>query len=160
MTINKMLILFFLCSLVNVMLSTMKSILTVRSTKLVATLINAITYSFYTIVLKQLVGFDFQTTAIVTFFTNMIGVYTSMWILEKTKKDHLWKISVTTERFGVVDELEKHGIQHYWNEVKYKDKDLIVIDIFSYSSKESEKIKECLNGFKIKYNITEIKNRL
>ena len=46
-------IIFFICSLINVMLSTLKTILTVKASKGVATIINAITYGFYAIVVKQ-----------------------------------------------------------------------------------------------------------
>ena len=74
-------IVFFCCSLVNVMLSTVKSILTVRSTKNVAAVINAITYGFYAIVVKQLAELSVPVTVIVTIITNLIGVYISMWIL-------------------------------------------------------------------------------
>ena len=44
---------FFLCSLVNVMLSTCKTVLTLKASKGAATVINACTYGFYAIVVKQ-----------------------------------------------------------------------------------------------------------
>ena len=76
-------LIFFVCSFINVMLSTMKSILTVRSTKNVAAIINAVTYGFYAIVVKQLADLDIPITVVVTILTNLIGVYLSMWILDK-----------------------------------------------------------------------------
>ena len=71
-------IIFTVCSLVNVILSTMKTILTVRSTKVVASIINAVTYGFYAIVVKQLASLDLTVTVIVTIVTNLIGVYFSI----------------------------------------------------------------------------------
>ena len=91
MTIQIATIIFFICSLINVMLSTLKTILTVKASKGVATIINAITYGFYAIVVKQLASLDLITTVTVTIITNIIGVYVSMWLLERTKKDCLWK---------------------------------------------------------------------
>ena len=84
-------IIFTVCSLVNVILSTMKTILTVRSTKVVASIINAVTYGFYAIVVKQLASLDLTVTVIVTIATNLVGVYLSMWLMDKMKKDCLWK---------------------------------------------------------------------
>ena len=75
MTIQIATIIFFLCSLINVMLSTLKTILTVKASKGIATLINAITYGFYAIVVKQLASLDLITTVSVTIITNIIGVY-------------------------------------------------------------------------------------
>ena len=80
-------IIFTVCSLVNVILSTMKTILTVRSTKVVASVVNAVTYGFYAIVVKQLASLDLTVTVIVTIATNLIGVYLSMWLMDKMKKD-------------------------------------------------------------------------
>lgn len=156
----QIILIFFICSLVNVMLSTVKSILTVKASKGVATLINAITYGFYVVVVKQIASADLGMTVAVTIITNIIGVYTSIWLLEKFKKDNLWKISVTTDRFGIVDELEKAGIAHYWQEVKYKGGNYIVVEIFSHNQQESVTIKECLKGFDVKYNITEVNKSL
>ena len=82
----KVIIIFCVCSLINVMLSTVKNIFTVKASKPVATGINAISYGFNTIVLKQLVGFDFMTTVIITIITNIIGVYLSLVIIGKSLK--------------------------------------------------------------------------
>ena len=65
---------FFICSLINVMLSTCKTVLTIKATKGVATLINACTFGFYAIVVKQLASFDLIYTVSVTIITNIIGV--------------------------------------------------------------------------------------
>ena len=151
---------FILCSLINVMLSTTKSILTVRASKGVATAINAITYGFYAIVVKQLASLDVSTTVAVTIGTNIVGVYLSICILEKFRKDNLWKISVTTQSFEIIEDLEKLEIQHYWRSVRYKHKDYFVIEIFSHNQKESNIIKGCLKNYNVKYNITELTKSL
>ena len=152
-------IVFFICSLINVMLSTLKTILTVKASKGVATIINAITYGFYAIVVKQLASLDLITTVTVTIITNIIGVYISMWLLEKTKKDCLWKISVTTKDNTLVEKLEKFSISYVMNPVQYKKQTYYNIDVFSENQKDSSIIENILKEYKVKYNITEINKK-
>ncbi len=152
-------IVFFICSLINVMLSTLKTILTVKASKGVATIINAITYGFYAIVVKQLASLDLITTVTVTIVTNIIGVYVSMWLLEKTKKDCLWKISVTTKDNTLVEKLEKFSISYVMNPVQYKKQTYYNIDVFSENQKNSSIIENILKEYKAKYNITEINKK-
>lgn len=152
-------IIFFICSLINVMLSTLKTILTVKASKGVATIINAITYGFYAIVVKQLASLDLITTVTVTIVTNIIGVYVSMWLLEKTKKDCLWKISVTTKDNTLVEKIEKFSISYVMNPVQYKKQTYYNIDVFSENQKDSSIIENILKEYKVKYNITEINKK-
>ena len=162
--ITTVILLYTITSLVNVMLSTMKSILTVKANKIIATLINAISYSFYTIVVKQLADVSFTVALVVTFITNMIGVYTSIWIVEKIsarlKKDKLWKISVTSFDRSITSKLLEYNIGYTLAEKEYKNKKVYSIDIFSENQEHSTIIKEILNKYNVKYHITEIDNRL
>ena len=151
---------FFVCSLINVILSTMKTVLTVKANKFVASLINAITYGFYTIVVKQLTSLDLTISVIVTIITNLIGVYISMWLMEKFKKDCLWKISVTTKDSSLVEKLKPFDISYTVTDVTYDGKKYCNIDIFSKNQKDSTIIKTILNQYKVKYNITEITKKL
>lgn len=150
-------IVFFICSFVNVMLSTMKSILTIKSTKNVAAIINAITYGFYAIVVKQLADLDVGVTIVVTILTNLIGVYLSMWFLDKIKKDNLWKITVTTPSENlkkIAKELDVENIGYTYFSVTEKKG---VMDIYSETSKQSAYIREVLQKYQVKYCITETK---
>ena len=153
-------IIFTVCSLVNVILSTMKTILTVRSTKVVASVINAVTYGFYAIVVKQLASLNLTVTVIVTIATNLIGVYISMWIMDKMKKDCLWKISVTTKDKSIVKKIENFDIEYTMSPIQYKKETYYSIEIFSKNQKDSTIIKNILNEYKVKYNVTEIAKTL
>ena len=153
-------IIFTVCSLVNVILSTMKTILTVRSTKIVASIINAVTYGFYAIVVKQLASLDLTITVIVTIATNLIGVYLSMWIMDKMKKDCLWKISVTTKDKSIVKKIENFDIEYTMSPIQYKSETYYSIEVFSKNQKDSTLIKNILNEYKVKYNVTEITKTL
>lgn len=160
MTIQIATIIFFLCSLINVMLSTLKTILTIKASKGIATLINAITYGFYAIVVKQLASLDLITTVSVTIITNIIGVYVSMWLLEKVKKDCLWKISITTKDENLINKIENFGIEYTINPVEYKKNTYYSIEVFSENQKDSAIIKNILNEYNVKYNVTEIDKKL
>ena len=153
-------IIFTVCSLVNVILSTMKTILTVRSTKVVASIINAVTYGFYAIVVKQLASLDLTVTVIVTIATNLIGVYLSMWLMDKMKKDCLWKISVTTKNKSIAKKIENFDIEYTMSPIQYKQETYYSIEIFSKNQKDSSIIKNILNEYKVKYNVTEITKTL
>ena len=153
-------IIFTVCSLVNVILSTMKTILTVRSTKIVASVINAVTYGFYAIVVKQLASLDLTVTVIVTIATNLIGVYLSMWLMDKMKKDCLWKISITTKDKSIVKKIENFDIEYTLSPIQYKKETYYSIEIFSKNQKDSSIIKNILNEYKVKYNVTEITKTL
>ena len=153
-------IIFTVCSLVNVILSTMKTILTVRSTKVVASVINAVTYGFYAIVVKQLASLDLTVTVIVTIATNLIGVYLSMWLMDKMKKDCLWKISVTTKDKSIIKKIENFDIEYTLSPIQYKKETYYSIEIFSKNQKDSTIIKNILNEYKVKYNVTEITKTL
>ena len=153
-------IIFTVCSLVNVILSTMKTILTVRSTKVVASIINAITYGFYAIVVKQLASLNLTVTVIVTIATNLIGVYISMWLMDKMKKDCLWKISVTTKNKSIAKKIENFDIEYTMSPIQYKNETYYSIEIFSKNQKDSTIIKNILNEYKVKYNVTEITKTL
>jgi hypothetical protein len=85
---------FFIISLINVMLSSTKSICTVRYGRGINVLTNVIAYSFYTIVVKQTADLPLEITVLATAAANAIGVWLSYVILDRIQKDRLWKIEV------------------------------------------------------------------
>jgi hypothetical protein len=74
---------FFLMQFINVVLSTMKTILTVKANVHVAMLINTATYTFYSGVVKLLTDQPMVVVLVTTFVTNIVGVYLAMYILKK-----------------------------------------------------------------------------
>ena len=69
---------FFLMQFINVVLSTMKTVLTVKANVHVAMLINTATYTFYSGVVKLLTDQPMIIVLITTFATNVVGVYLAM----------------------------------------------------------------------------------
>lgn len=153
---------FFGLQLVNVILSTIRSIVTVKASKHTAALINAISYTFYNGIVKLLTAQDMTVILATTFITNIIGVYTANFILDKVKKDKLWVFSATFKAKNenvnintVVNMFTNASIKFVYNEVIPEK--LYTMQIFSYTQKESDMIKEILKNFDVKYYITETK---
>lgn len=150
---------FFILTLTNVITSTIKSIMTVKGTRLQATLINAFYYGFYTVVLKQMISFDMAITISITFISNLIGVYLSFIILDRFKKDKLWTISVTTsnktEGNLIIEKLNNNDIAFRVYEIQKKQNTTFGIDIFSENQQQSKIIENILSNYKVKYHIIE-----
>lgn len=154
------LVVFVVVNLINVMLSTMKSILTVKSTRVVATLINAVAYGFYALIVKQMANYDVATVVTVTILANLIGVYSSMWLLDKFKKDKLWKVTVIPQSEDVVNvrgSLIHKGLGFNEYKVFTKYGETIGFDIFTNNQTESATLREILNNYaNVKYHVLEI----
>lgn len=157
----KTIIIFAILQLVNVMLNTAKAVLTIKANKLVASIANAVTYGFYTIIVQWTAKTDLLVTIPITIITNLIGVYISLLILEKVKKDKLWKITVSVPKDyyqvvkGCLVEKELGFIEYETNNENYK-----VFDIFSHTQKDSEEIKKIVAKYQVKYIIQEHNIRL
>jgi hypothetical protein len=85
---------FFLISLMNVVLSSIKSICTVRYGRGVNVFTNVLAYSFYVIVVKQTADLPLTITVFSTAVANALGVWLSYAILDRIQKDRLWKVEV------------------------------------------------------------------
>ena len=147
---------FFIAQLVNVILSTLKSVLTIKGSRIVAASANAISYAINALIIKQISGIDniFVITGI-TAVTNFGGVYFSLWLLEKVKKDQVWRISATVKTEFLKDlklTLKESYIYFIAYETSWED--YKVVDVFSKNKKESKIIKEIFKKFDVKYTIS------
>ena len=89
---------FFIISLINVILSSTKSICTVRYGRGINVIANVVSYSFYTVVVKQTASLPLETTIIATAIANALGVWFSYVILDFIQKDRLWKVEVVVPK--------------------------------------------------------------
>lgn len=89
-------ILFIICTAVNVVLSTIKSLATVNGGKFAAAFWNAVTYGFYTyvVILTTIDGISTVEKMLITFACNFVGVYIVKLFEEKARKDKLWKVEM------------------------------------------------------------------
>lgn len=150
--------LFALCTAVNVILSTIKSILTVKGGKLSASFINALTYGFYSyvIVLTSADGMPIWLKMAITAVCNFIGVYLVKWIEEKARKDKLWKVELTvpTKYTNTID-FDLHDVPHSYIELSDKH---TLFNFYCATQKESAKVKAIANQYEAKYFVAESKN--
>lgn len=151
-------LLFALCTAVNVILSTIKSILTVKGGKLSASFINALTYGFYSyvIVLTSADGMPIWLKMAITAICNFIGVYLVKWIEEKARKDKLWKVELTvpTKYTNTID-FDLHDVPHSYIELSDKH---TLFNFYCATQKESAKVKAIVNQYEAKYFVAESKN--
>ena len=155
---DKVVVVFIVCSLINVILSTLKTLIMVNAGRGSAIIINAVCYGFYTLVVKQLTSVDYLTAVVVTILANIVGVWISYKIMDLFTKDKLWRITVTVkdkEEFSeCIANLEKYNISFSYVEKAR------AIDIYSYNQKESAVIKHILGNYKHKYFIQEMAKSL
>lgn len=151
-------LLFALCTAVNVILSTIKSILTVNGGKVSASFINAITYGFYSyvIVLTSADGMPIWLKMAITAICNFVGVYFVKWIEEKARKDRLWKVELTvpTKYTNTID-FDLHDVPHSYIELSDKH---TLFNFYCATQKESAKVKAIANQYEAKYFVAESKN--
>lgn len=92
------LIIFTVLTIVNVIASTIKTIVTVNGGKFTASLASAMYYGYYNIVLIYTVAdFPLYQKVIITTVCNLIGVYLVKWMEEKSQKDKLWLVKMTVK---------------------------------------------------------------
>ena len=109
---------FFIISLINVILSSAKSICTVRYGRGINVFMNVISYSFYVIVVKQTADLPLVVTVISTAAANALGVWLSYAILDRIQKDKLWKVEVIIPNsFTEKLHLELKNIPHNYVEL-------------------------------------------
>lgn len=95
-----MLIIFALCTLLNVVLATIKSVMTIKGTKISAAIWNALSFGLYSYIVILTATADLTTLekVIITVVCNLVGVYGVKWVEEKMRKDRLWKIEMTVRK--------------------------------------------------------------
>lgn len=155
---NKLLILFIVLNVVNVIIQTIKSIATIKCGKTVAALVNAIAYGLYTVVVVYTVcELPLWLKVVVVGGANLIGVYLVKLFEEKGRKDKLWKVEATVLR-GWTKELHsalvEAEISHNYleNVGKYT-----LFNLYCDTQTESRKAKEILTKYDAKYFVSETK---
>ena len=157
--LNAFLIAFIVLNVINVIIQTIKSLITINGTPMAAAVINAITFAIYTIVVVFMTseGLGIIWKAIIIGIVNFIGVYVVKLFEVKSRKDKLWKIECTVLRGytkTLHSELDKADIPHNYleNVGKYT-----LFNIFCATQKESARAKEIIAKYDAKYFVSESK---
>ena len=154
----KLLILFIVMNVLNVVIQTVKSIATIKCGKIGAAVVNAIAYGLYTyIVVLTMCDLPLLAKCVIVALANFVGVYAVKWGEEKARKDKLWKVEATVLR-GYTKSLHKSLIEveiphNYLENVgKYT-----LFNIFCEKQSDSAKAKEVLDKYNAKYFVSESK---
>lgn len=154
----KLLIIFIVLNIANVIIQTVKSIATVKCGKVVAALVNAVAYGLYTVVtVYMLCELNLGLKALIVALCNLVGVFVVKLIEEKTRKARLWKVEATVLRGytqSLHSDLDKADIPHNYleNVGKYT-----LFNIFCATQKQSAKAKEIMAKYEAKYFVSESK---
>ena len=157
----KLLILFIVMNIVNVVLQTIKSIATIKCGKLMAGLVNAVAYGLYTyIVVLTMCDLPLLAKCLIVAGANFVGVFVVKLIEEKARKDKLWKVEATIHNEGIdphyddcLVALRNAGIPHnYIDANKY-----LIINVYCATQAESRVAKAILDQYNAKYFVSESK---
>jgi len=152
----KIILLYLLVQMINVVTSTLKSVILVKGTKKAAIAINTFHYVINALVVALIgnVIANIPIVLIITAITNFIGVWWGLTLIDKLKKDRLWRISATVKSAdweSLKNDLKNHNIKFIKFETDWDKIDLI--DVFSHSREESSQISEIFSHYKVKYTI-------
>lgn len=154
----QILVLFTVCTMVNIILSTIKSIITIKGGKTAAALMNAITFGFYTYVVVLTADGNIPTfwKCAITAICNLIGVWIVKFFEEKARKDKLWlvKCTIPKEQANMCrNALKNANISFSWIDIdKY-----IVFDTYCEKQRQTEEVIKIAKTHKGKTFATENK---
>ena len=155
---TKLLILFIVLNIVNVIIQTVKSLATVKCGKTVAAIVNAVAYGLYTVVVVYTVcDLPLWLKVVVVGACNLVGVFCVKWGEEKARKDKLWEVRATVyESYteSLHHDLESANIPHNYipNIGNYT-----IFNIYCETQAESKRVKALLDYHKAKYFVSESK---
>ena len=110
-------LIFAIATVINVVLSTIRSIATIKCGKWVSAVANAVCYGFYPLIVmltaKDTVGII--VNMVITAVANFVCVWVIKLIEEKSRKDKMWKVEMAipqAEHILVANMLHRKGIPH------------------------------------------------
>ena len=153
----KLIIVFIIANITNVIIQTIKSLCTVKCGKTVAAVVNAIAYGFYTYVIVLTVcDLPLWLKVVVVGACNLIGVFCVKWGEEKARKDKLWKVEATvkpTEAEAIKQSCKVLNVPFSYIDInKY-----VIFNFYCATQAQSALIKGILNNCKAKYFVSESK---
>lgn len=156
-----LLILFIVLSVVNVIVQTFKSLFTIHGNKITASVVNAIAYGFYTIVIVYTVcELPLWQKVLITALANLVGVYIVKFCEEKFRKDKLWKIEATVKLWdleNIITDCQNNQIAYNYSAV-YGKKDYYSFNFYCPTQKESAKVAKLLKKYDCNWFVSESKN--
>lgn len=158
---TQLLIIFITLNILNVIIQTIKNLVTIKCGKGIAAVVNAIAFGLYTVVtVYMMCELPLAWKAIIVALCNLVGVYVVKWFEEKARKDKLWKVEATIYNYNHDPEwddciiaLKDSGIPFNYIDIqKY-----ILINCYCATQTESTKVKQILDKYNAKYFVSESK---
>ena len=153
---------FVILNFVNVLVNTSRSLLTIKGGKWIASIMNAVCYGYYTIIIVITATYEMPLfiKCIAVAVVNFVGVFTIKYCEEKMQKDKMWIYNATAKvntnkLINVIELLKEINIKLVYTTVV--ENELYTMQIFSNTPKESEMIKAILENYGIKYYAIETK---
>ena len=152
-------LLFTIATIINICLSTIRSLCTIKGGKMISAITNAVCYGFYPLIVmltaKDTVSI--VTNMTITAIANFVCVYVIKLVEEKARKDKLWKVEATIPTIWqdrVITDLKFddlafnyiEGVGHY-----------TLFNIYCEDQAESAKAKKILDYYQAKYFVSESK---
>ena len=154
----KLLILFVVMNVLNVIIQTVKSICTIKCGKAVAAIVNAVAYGLYTyIVVLTMCDLPLLAKCLIVAGCNFVGVFVVKFFEEKARKDKLWKVEATVPLYYTNSlrlSLKESDIPfNYIEDIG----DYTIFNIYCQTQTDSAWVKQLMDYYEIKYFVSESK---
>lgn len=149
---------FVILNFINVLVNTARSLCTIKGGKWVASIMNAVCYGYYTVIIVITATYDMPILmkCFAVAFVNFVGVFTIKLCEEKMQKPKLWifnAIGLNSAEFIVLrNYCEEEKIKYTYNKIA---DDFFGIEIYSETLADSEKITKGMDNLELKYYAVE-----
>ena len=157
----KLLVLFIVMNIVNVVIQTIKSIATIKCGKTAAAIVNAVAYGLYTyIVVLTMCDLPLLAKCLIVAGANFVGVYVVKFFEEKARKDKLWKVEATVQNVihftdYIKNQCEQHKVPY--SIINVENVDYVVFNFYCATQEKSRIVKQICDGCNAKYFVSESK---
>ena len=156
----ELLVLFIVLTVVNVILNTARTIITVKGGMFWSSFIAAIAFGFYVVVIVYTVcDLPLWLKAVITAIANFVGTYLVKFVEMKVRKQRLWLVDVVIFKKNIeyaTEFLNNNGI--WFSQTPISNSESTMFHIYSNTQDESRLIRKLLAKFNAKYVVVESKS--
>lgn len=153
-------LIFTALTIVNVTLSTIRSLCTIKGGKWVSAITNALCYGFYPLIVA-LTAKDMVTIVanmVITGVVNFVCVWIIKLVEEKTAKEKLWKVEMAIPKtmetpYSIKMQLHEQGIEHNYVEVGEWN----MFNCYCINKADTAKVIQMAKEYRGKYSAYESK---
>lgn len=151
---TNLLVTFIVLNIANVIIQTVKSIVTVKGGKGIAAIVNAVTFALYTVVtVYMMCDLPLMWKAGIVGLCNLVGVYVVKLLEEKARKDKLWKIEATFDKQYLDIIHNSVNISHSYIDIGGK----VIFNFYAENQRQSLLVKDIIQKYNGKYFVSESK---